>query len=158
MAVVYVLDDDPDIRSALERLLSTHGYHSCLFASVAEFYSKAKPRQAVCLIVDIQLNGAGFELKRRLSHSDPGLPVIFITGSDTEENRHAAQQVGAAAYLPKPFGSKALISAIETAIRSPSPRSPQESFPLHAGGGCQSARPVQNRTCTRARYSAVLVL
>ena len=123
--VVYVLDDDPDIRSALERLLSTHGYHSCLFASVAEFYSKAKPRQAVCLIVDIQLNGAGFELERQLSHSDPELPVIFITGSDTEENRHAAQQVGAAAYLPKPFGSKALISAIETAIRPPSPRSPQ---------------------------------
>ena len=120
--VVYVLDDDPDIRRALERLLSTHGYHSCMFASVAEFYSKAKPRQAVCLIVDIQLNGAGLELKRQLSHSDPGLPVIFITGSDTEENRLAAQQVGAAAYLPKPFGSKALISAIETAIRSPSPK------------------------------------
>ena len=120
--VAYVLDDDPDIRSALERLLSTHGYQSCSFASVAEFFSKANPRQAVCLIVDIQLNGAGFELKRQLSHSDPGLPVIFITGSDTEENRLAAQQVGAAAYLPKPFGSKALISAIETAIRSPSPK------------------------------------
>ena len=113
---LYVLDDDPDIRSALERLLSTHGYHSCSFASVAEFYSKAKPRQAVYLIVDIQLIGAGFEPKRQLLHSDPGLPVIFITGSDTEENRLAAQQVGAAAYLPKPFGSKALISAIETVI------------------------------------------
>ena len=123
--VVYVLDDDADIRSALERLLNTHGYQSCLFASVAEFYSKAKPRQAVCLIVDIQLNGTGLELKRQLSHSDPELPVIFITGSDTEENRLAAQQVSAAAYLPKPFGSKSLISAIETAIRSPSPRSPQ---------------------------------
>ena len=86
---------------------------------------KPNPRQAVCLIVDIQLNGAGLELKRQLSHSDPGLPVIFITGSDTEENRLAAQQVGAAAYLPKPFGSKALISAIETAIRLPRPRSPQ---------------------------------
>jgi FixJ family two-component response regulator len=123
--VVYVLDDDPDIRSALEHLLSTHGYYPRLFVSVAEFYSKVKPRQAVCLIVDIQLNGAGFELKQQLSHSDPELPVIFITGSDTEENRLAAQQVGAAAYLPKPFGSKALISAIETAIHSPSPRSPQ---------------------------------
>jgi len=123
--VVYLLDDDPDIRSALERLLSTHGYQCCSFASVAEFYSKAKPRQAVCLIVDIQLNGAGFELKRQLSHFDPELPVIFITGSDTEENRLAAQQVGAAAYLPKPFGSKALISTIQTAMRSPSPRRPQ---------------------------------
>jgi FixJ family two-component response regulator len=121
--VVYVLDDDPDIRTALERLLSMHGYRSCLFASVAEFYAGAKPQQAVCLIVDIQLNGAGFELKQRLSHSDPGLPVIFITSSDTEENRLAAQQVGAAAYLPKPFGSNAFISAIEAADRSDSPRS-----------------------------------
>ena len=120
--VMYVLDDDPDIRSALARLLSTHVYHPCLFVSVAEFYSKAKLRQAVCLIVDIQLNGAGFELKQQLSHSDPDLPVIFITGSDTEENRLTAQRVGAVAYLPKPFGSKALISAIETAIRSPSPK------------------------------------
>jgi DNA-binding response OmpR family regulator len=51
-----------------------------------------------------------FELKRRFSHFDPGLPVIFITGSDTDDNRLAAQQVGAAAYLPKPFSSKALIS------------------------------------------------
>ena len=123
--VVYILDDDRDIRTALERLLSMHGYRSCLFASIAEFCAGAKPRQAVCLIADIQLSGAGFELKRQLAHSDPELPVIFITGSDTEENRLAAKQVGAAAYLPKPFGSKALISAIETAIRLPRPRSPQ---------------------------------
>jgi FixJ family two-component response regulator len=49
--LVYILDDDPDIRTALERLLSMHGYRSCLFASVAEFYAGAKPQQAVCLIV-----------------------------------------------------------------------------------------------------------
>jgi FixJ family two-component response regulator len=120
---VYILDDDADIRDALERLLTTLGYRSRLFDSVAEFCAKAKPRQADCLIVDIQLNGAGFELKKQLSLSDPELPVIFITGSDTEENRLAAQQLGAAAYLPKPFGSKALVSAIETAVRSPSPSS-----------------------------------
>ena len=123
--VVYVLDDDPDIGHALEHLLRVHGYCPSLFASIAEFHSRAKPLEAACLIVDIQLNGAGFDLKRQLSHSDPGLPVIFITGSDTEENRIAAQRVGAAAYLPKPFGSKVLIEAIETAIRSPSPRNPQ---------------------------------
>jgi len=90
--VVYVLDDDPDIRRALERLLSTHGYHSCLFASVAEFYSKAKPRQAVCLIVDIQLNGAGLELKRQLSHSDPECqsflsPVVILRRTALPLNR-----------------------------------------------------------------------
>jgi FixJ family two-component response regulator len=123
--IVYIIDDDPDIRNALEHLLSIHGYRSCLHASIAEFHSKAKALQAACLVVDIQLNGAGFELKRQLSNFDPGLPVIFITGSDTEENRRMAQQVGAAAYLAKPFGSKALISALEFAARSPA--SPHDS-------------------------------
>jgi DNA-binding response OmpR family regulator len=78
----------------------------------------SQPEEAVCLILDIQLNGAGFDMKRQLSHSDPGLPVIFIIGSDTEENRLAAQQAGGTAYLAKPFGSKALIYAIETTMRS----------------------------------------
>jgi len=49
-----------------------------MFASIAGFHSRAKLLEAACLIVDIQLNGAGFDLKRQLSHSDPGLPVIFI--------------------------------------------------------------------------------
>lgn len=86
---------------------------------------KAKSLQAACRIIDIQLNGAGFQLKRQLSNFDPALPVIFMTGSDTEANRLAAQQMGAAAYLAKPFGSKALIEALKTAARSSS--GPQRS-------------------------------
>ena len=68
--------------SAVEHLLRVHGCCPSLFASIAEFHSRAKPLEAACLIVDMQLNGAGFDLKRQLSHSDPGLPVIVITGND----------------------------------------------------------------------------
>jgi FixJ family two-component response regulator len=126
--IVYIVDDDQDIGVALEHLLRAHGYRPRLFASIADFNSRSKPCEAVCLILDIQINGAGFNLKRQLSCSDPGLPVIFITGSDTEENRLMVRQVGATANLPKPFGSKALIFAIENAIRSLNPRSPQGSW------------------------------
>jgi len=115
--IVYVVDDDPDIGIALERLLSVHGYCPRVFASIADFNSSAKPREAVCAIIDIQMNGAGFDLKRQLSFSDPELQIIFISGSDTEENRSTAQQLGAEAYLPKPFGSKTLLSAIQAAER-----------------------------------------
>src|SRR5262245_21217745 len=124
--IIYILDDDPDIRNALEGLLSLHGYRACLFASVAEFYSRAKPLEAACLIMDIQLNGVGFDVKRQLSHFDPGLPVILMTGSHTEENRFEAQRVGAAAFLAKPFGSKVLTDAIETAVRSSPPYPPAQ--------------------------------
>ena len=113
---VCVVDDDPDIRKGLERVLRVHGYHPCSFASIAEFHADAKPQEALCLILDIHLKGeSGFDLKRQLSHSVPALPVIFMTGRDCDANREAARQTGGVAYLPKPFGSKALLDAIETA-------------------------------------------
>jgi FixJ family two-component response regulator len=116
--VVWIIDDDADIRKALERVLNLHGYRSRSFASTAEFYAGAKPQEAACLILDIHLNGeSGIDLKRQLSRSAP-VPVVFITGRDCEANREAAQQVGGAGYLPKPFGSKALLEAIERAIRT----------------------------------------
>ena len=108
-----------DMRNALERVLSVHGYRPCSFASIAEFHAGAKPQEAACLILDIHLNGeSGFDLKQQLSHAAPALPVIFITGRDCDASREAARQAGAAAYLPKPFGSKALLDALETAIHN----------------------------------------
>ena len=126
--IVYIVDDDQDIGTALEHLLRAHGYHPRLFTSIADFNSRSKSSEAVSLILDVQMDGAGFDLKRQLSFSDSGLPVIFMTGSDTEENRHKVQEVGATAYLLKPFGSKALIDAIENAIRSRNPDNPQSSW------------------------------
>jgi FixJ family two-component response regulator len=117
--IVCILDDDADIRKALERVLSLHGYCPRSFASITEFHAGAKPQEAECLILDIHLDGeSGIDLKRQLSKSVPALPVIFITGRDSEANRHAVQQVGGAAYLTKPFECKALLEAIETAIRT----------------------------------------
>ena len=119
--IVCIVDDDPDIRKSLERLLNLHGYCPRCFASIAEFHEHPKPQEAVCLILDIHLNGeSGIDLKRQLSRSIPALPAIFITGRDSSANRHAVQQVGGAAYLLKPFGSKALLNALETATRTPS--------------------------------------
>src|SRR5262245_3113399 len=117
--VVCILDDDPDIRKSLERVLRLHGYCPCSFASINEFYKSAKRQEAACLILDIHLDGeSGIDLKRQISNYFPALPVIFITGRDSEANRHAVQQVGGAAYLTKPFGCKSLLEAIETAIRT----------------------------------------
>ena len=117
--IICILDDDPDIRQALERVLSLHGYRPLSFASSQEFCKNAKPQEAECLILDIHLGGeSGIGLKRQLSNSAPALPVIFITGCDSEANRHAAQEVGCVAYLTKPFGRKALLEAIETATHA----------------------------------------
>ena len=116
---ICILDDDPDIRNALERLLSLLGYSPCSFASIDEFYAGIKPQETECLILDIHLDGeSGIDLKRQLSNSVPALPVIFITGRDSEANRRAALEVGCVDYLTKPFECKTLLEAIETAIRT----------------------------------------
>jgi FixJ family two-component response regulator len=119
--LVCILDDDADIRKALERVLNLHGYRCRSFSSIAEFNTRANYKEAACLILDIHLNGeSGIDLKRQLSHSVPALPVIFMTGRDCSANREAAKQVGGAGYLAKPFESKALLDLLEAAIRSPS--------------------------------------
>ena len=56
-------------------------------------------------------------MKRRLMRSGVGLPVIFITGNDSETTRRRIEEVGCAAYLPKPFSAKSLVEAIDQANR-----------------------------------------
>jgi FixJ family two-component response regulator len=116
---VHIVDDDADIRRALERMLSLHGYSPYSFSSATDYRHRARLAEAVCLILDIQLGDgeSGIDLKRELTNTHPGLPVILITGIDTERNRKAVQDLGAAGYLSKPFGSIVLLDTIEAASR-----------------------------------------
>ena len=55
-------------------------------------------------------------MQRQLKFSGIELPVIFITGNDSEATRKAAMEAGCVAYLPKPFPTKSLLDAIEAAL------------------------------------------
>jgi FixJ family two-component response regulator len=114
--VVFVVDDDPSMLKGVERLLKAHGFDVELFVSAEEFYKRPKFCNAICLVLDINLNGkSGIELKRRLAASGVSLPVIFITASDSDVTRKAALDVGCVAYLTKPFSAKSLMDAVEQA-------------------------------------------
>jgi FixJ family two-component response regulator len=72
------------------------------------------PAEASCLVLDINLNGeSGIDVQRQLRASGVSLPVIFMSGSDYEAFREAAQEADGVAYLRKPFPSSALIDSIE---------------------------------------------
>ena len=115
--LVLVVDDDPSILGAVERLLRVHGFDAEVFNTVENFLARANLRGATCLVLDIHLNGmSGIELRRQLTLSGIELPVIFITANDSEATRKAAMEVGCAAYLPKPFQTKLLVDAIESAL------------------------------------------
>ena len=114
---VGVVEDDPLLRRALQRLLRATGFTVSTFASAEDFLAASPANVFDCLVLDIRLgNLSGFDLHDRLRASGVSTPAIFITGHDDEATRERARRIGAAGYVPKPFDQEALISLIEAAI------------------------------------------
>ena len=114
--VVLVVDDDAAMLKGVQRLLKLHGFDAALFDSVEAFQDYAGFDQACCIVLDINLNGkSGIGLRRHLTASGITIPVIFITGNDSDATRAAALDAGCIAYLTKPFLAKSLIDPIQEA-------------------------------------------
>ena len=110
---IIVVDDEPNMLRAIERLLSVHGFNTVIFDSIDDFFSRANLREATCLILDINLSGqSGIDLRRQIASAGFSIPVIFITASDSELTRKAAMDAGCVAYLAKPFSAKSLMDAV----------------------------------------------
>ena len=107
------------MRTGIKRLLRVHGFHSKLFESANALLCHEDFGEALCFILDINLNGeSGIDLCGRLAKSGVNLPVVYITGNDSEANRAGAIKTGCIAYLTKPFAASALIEPIEKAHAS----------------------------------------
>src|SRR4051812_8144506 len=142
---VTVIDDDRSVLKATERLLCARGFEVETFASAEAFLARTATRPTTCLVLDIHLGGmSGIELRRRLKVSNPNLPVIFITGMDSEATRKDAMEAGCVAYLQKPFLSHALIEAIERARGDDGRRAPPSAEPLRCS-------PTRLRNARRSR-------
>lgn len=113
---VFIVDDDPSMLTGMKRLLREHGFNARPFGSGAALLSDGDFGTAFCVILDINLNGqSGIELRRDIANKDSRLPVIFITGNDSDANRSAAIEAGCIAYLTKPFSARSLIEPVEQA-------------------------------------------
>ncbi|WP_246774954.1 response regulator [Bradyrhizobium diazoefficiens] len=104
------------MRTSINRLLREHGFNATLFDSTKALLDYGDFDQAICIIIDIDLNGqCGIELRRRLAEEGVTVPVIYITGNDNRANRLAAIESGCIAYLTKPFTARSFIESIERA-------------------------------------------
>jgi FixJ family two-component response regulator len=116
---VFVVDDDPSMRKSMSRFLREHGFNATLFDSASALLSHADLNRAVCIVLDINLvDQSGIELRRQLSKEGVTVPVIYVTGNDSQANRSAAIESGCVAYLTKPFAAKSFIEAVERACVS----------------------------------------
>lgn len=113
---IAVLDDEPQMRKALQRLLSTHGFQVEDYASAFDFVEKQTSHPADCLILDLHMPEInGFDVLADLGSKGQHLPVVVITGQDDPGTEERVRQLGASAFLRKPVDELALLEAIRTA-------------------------------------------
>jgi len=115
---VLIIDDDPEFRDSVGRLLRTVGLNAQQFSSVSEFFNAdPHPDGPTCLVVDVRLPGrSGLELQRELTAAKRQLPIIFITAHGDIPMTVQAMKGGAIEFLTKPFRDQDLLDAIETGL------------------------------------------
>ena len=114
---VYIVDDDPEVRKALERLLGANGYQTMAFASAAEFLDYSHSDTLACLVLDIKMpRMSGLELQNRMADKGISIPIVFITAHGTIPDTVKALKAGAVDFLEKPFEEKELLKAVSRAI------------------------------------------
>ncbi|WP_421912375.1 response regulator transcription factor [Mesorhizobium sp.] len=115
--IVFVVDDDPAIREALDSLLRSVGLDVRCFGSVKEFTGAPRPDVPSCLVLDVRLPGkSGMDFQKELAQSDAALPVIMMTGHGDIPMSVQAMKTGAVDFLAKPFREQDLLDAIEAAL------------------------------------------
>ena len=114
---VVVIDDDPEVREAIQGLLRTVGLRTESFASVADFLGSARPDLPGCLVLDVRLPGrSGLEFQDDLAKAHVHLPIIFMTGYGDIPMSVRAMKAGAVEFLTKPIRHQELLDAIQRAI------------------------------------------
>jgi len=117
--IVSIIDDDQDVRQAVQRLMRSRGFATRTFASAEEFLRSPSLHETACVLTDIQMPGmTGIDLHDVMLKQGPRLPVIFLTAFPDDRTEKRALQAGALGFLTKPFDARTLVSLVDTAVQS----------------------------------------
>jgi len=116
-STVLVIDDDPNLRASVGRLLRSLGLDAQLFASISDFLKSDPPDGPTCLVLDVRLPGqSGLDFQRELAAANREIPIIFITGHGDIPMSVQAMKGGAIEFLTKPFRDQELLDAIQLGL------------------------------------------
>ena len=114
---VSIVDDDPEFRDSVARLLRSVGLHTQQFSSVSDFLNTNASDGPTCLVLDIRMpGGSGLELQRDLAAANRHVPIIFITAHGDIPMTVQAMKGGAIEFLTKPFRDQDLLDAVEAGL------------------------------------------
>ncbi len=115
--LVFVIDDEAEMRESLKNLIRSVGLRVESFASAQEFLCDTRGEVPGCLVLDVRLKGlSGLDLQKRMSEAGMEIPIIFITGYGDIPMTVQAMKAGAVEFLTKPFRSQDLLDAIQKAL------------------------------------------
>src|SRR6202167_6256873 len=115
--VVFVVDDDPSVRSSLKFLLSTVGLQVESFDSADTFLRKNPQDAPSCLVLDVRLPGlSGLDFQRELAARKIYIPIVFLTGHGDIPMSVRVMKAGAVEFLTKPFRDQDLLDAVRIAL------------------------------------------
>jgi FixJ family two-component response regulator len=141
-SIVFVVDDDPSVRSAIKRLIGSMGQQVELFGSAQEFLASKIPNVPSCLVLDIRLPGiSGLTLQNKLAKANIQIPIIFITAHGDISMTVRAMKAGAVEFLTKPFHDQDLLDAIQLALENDRMRRQQEAEIAVLSGRFESLSP-----------------
>jgi len=125
--VVFVVDDDPSVRSSLKFLISSEGLQVESFDSADAFLQRKLQDVPSCLVLDVRLRGAsGLDFQRELAARNIPIPIVFITGHGDIPMTVKAMKAGAIEFLAKPFRDQDLLDAVRIALERDRARREQE--------------------------------
>ena len=114
---VFVIDDDPSVRRALERQLRTAGFRVETFESAQDYVARAPRAGIACIVTDVRMPGmSGLALQDSLAQAGGALPMVFITGHGDIPTTVRAMKGGAVNFLPKPFAEREILAAVAEAL------------------------------------------
>ena len=125
--IVFVVDDDPSVRSSLKFLIGSVGLQVESFDSAEALLRRKLPDEPSCLVLDVRLRGlSGLDFQRELAARNCHMPIIFITGHGDIPMSVRAMKAGAVEFLTKPFRDQDLLDAVRIALERDRTRREQE--------------------------------
>lgn len=134
--VVYIVDDDKDLRTSLAWLLESVSIQAQCFASAEEFLAHYDASSPACLVLDVRMpETSGFQLQAMLNERGAALPIIFVSAHGDIPMSVQAMKNGALDFVEKPYNPQQMLERIQAALKA--------AVQVHAGA--EQKRQLQQR-------------
>jgi FixJ family two-component response regulator len=115
--IVFVVDDEASVRTAVRRLMGAAGFRTEAFGSARQFLARSRHEGAACLVLDVQMPEMdGLELVAELRRIGYALPIVFISAHADALKRARAINGGWHEFILKPFDDQQLLTAVASAL------------------------------------------